>query len=56
MHEARRLMLTERLDVGSAGYSVGYQSPSQFSREYSRLYGLPPLRDVGAARAPVAAQ
>lgn len=56
LHEARRLMLTERLDVGSAGYSVGYQSPSQFSREYSRLYGLPPLRDVGAARAPVAAQ
>ncbi len=56
LHEARRLMLTERLDVGSAGYSVGYQSPSQFSREYSRLYGLPPLRDVGAARAPVAAE
>ncbi|MBA1142248.1 AraC family transcriptional regulator [Mesorhizobium neociceri] len=56
LHEARRLMLTERLDVGSAGYTVGYQSPSQFSREYSRLYGLPPLRDVGAARAPVAAQ
>ena len=46
LYEARRLMLTERLDVGSAGYSVGYQSPSQFSREYSRLYGRPPLRDV----------
>ena len=50
LHEARRLMLVERLDVGTAGYSVGYQSPSQFSREYSRLYGLSPLRDVGAAR------
>jgi AraC-like DNA-binding protein len=51
LHEARRLMLSERLDVGSAGYSVGYQSPSQFSREYSRLYGLPPLRDVTASGA-----
>jgi AraC-like DNA-binding protein len=50
LHEARRLMLAERLDVGSAGYSVGYQSPSQFSREYSRLYGRPPLRDVAASR------
>ncbi|MBR0696113.1 AraC family transcriptional regulator [Bradyrhizobium lablabi] len=51
LHEARRLMLMERLDVGSAGYSVGYQSPSQFSREYSRLYGISPFRDVSAARA-----
>jgi AraC-like DNA-binding protein len=46
LHEARRLMLFERLDVGTAGYTVGYQSPSQFSREYSRLYGTSPLRDV----------
>jgi AraC-like DNA-binding protein len=46
LHEARRLMLMERLDVGTAGYNVGYQSPSQFSREYSRLYGLSPLQDV----------
>ncbi len=52
LYEARRLMLTERLDVGSAGYSVGYQSPSQFSREYSRLYGRPPLRDVAASLEP----
>jgi len=52
LHEARRLMLTERLDVGSAGYHVGYQSPSQFSREYSRLYGRPPLRDVTWSREP----
>ena len=50
LHEARRLMLVERLDVGSAGYAVGYQSPSQFSREYARLYGQPPIRDVGGAR------
>ena len=53
LYEARRLMLTEQLDVGSAGYSVGYQSPSQFSREYSRLYGRPPLRDVGIAKMPL---
>lgn len=46
LHEARRLMLVERLDVGTAGHRVGYQSPSQFSREYSRLYGISPLRDV----------
>ncbi|MFZ6647729.1 AraC family transcriptional regulator N-terminal domain-containing protein [Undibacterium sp. TJN25] len=51
LHEARRLMLVEQRDVGHAGYSVGYQSPSQFSREYSRLYGLPPLKDVERARA-----
>jgi AraC-like DNA-binding protein len=56
LHEARRLMLLERLDVGTAGHRVGYQSPSQFSREYSRLYGLSPLRDVEAMRAPIAAE
>ena len=50
LHEARRLMLVDRLDVGSAGHRVGYQSPSQFSREYSRLYGLSPLRDVETVR------
>ena len=54
LHEARRLMVVERLDVGSAGYRVGYQSPSQFSREYSRLYGLSPLRDLEGVREPVA--
>jgi AraC-like DNA-binding protein len=53
LHEARRLMLVERLDVGTAGYRVGYQSPSQFSREYSRHYGLSPTRDVKGATAAV---
>ncbi|MDQ0135465.1 AraC-like DNA-binding protein [Neorhizobium galegae] len=48
LHEARRLMLFERLDAGTAGHRVGYQSPSQFSREYSRLYGASPARDVEA--------
>lgn len=56
LHEARRLMFVEQADVGTAGYSVGYQSPSQFSREYSRLYGLSPLRDLNAARVQVAAE
>ena len=46
LHEARRLMLTERLDATSAAMQVGYESPSQFSREYSRLFGAPPLRDI----------
>ncbi|MGV1788999.1 AraC family transcriptional regulator N-terminal domain-containing protein [Rhizobium sp. A37_96] len=56
LHEARRLMVVEQLDVGSAGHRVGYQSPSQFSREYSRLYGLPPLKDVEAMRSAAAAE
>lgn len=50
LQEARRLMLVDLLDVSSAGYRVGYQSPSQFSREYSRQFGLSPLRDVESAR------
>ncbi len=50
LHEARRLMLIEHIDVGTAGFHVGYQSPSQFSREYSRLYGESPLRDIGQLR------
>lgn len=52
LNEARRLLLVERLDVGAAGYRVGYQSPSQFSREYARHYGLPPARDVNQIREP----
>ena len=40
------LMLNEHLDVSSAAFKVGYESPSQFSREYSRLFGAPPLRDM----------
>lgn len=56
LYEARRLMLADGLDVGAAGFAVGYQSPSQFSREYRRLYGLPPARDLEALRAPMAAE
>ena len=46
LNEARRLMLTERLDATTVAFQVGYESPSQFSREYSRLFGAPPLRDI----------
>ncbi len=52
LNEARRLMLTERLDATTAAFQVGYESPSQFSREYSRLFGAPPLRDITNLRQP----
>lgn len=50
LHEARRLMLGEGLDAAEASFRVGYESPSQFSREYRRLFGAPPRRDVAALR------
>ena len=50
LNEARRLMLTERLDVTTAAFQVGYESPSQFNREYSRSFGAPPLRDITTLR------
>jgi AraC-like DNA-binding protein len=50
LNEARRLMLTDHLDAASAAFNVGYESPSQFSREYSRLFGAPPLRDINNLR------
>ena len=45
--EARRLMVEERETAEGSAYRVGYRSPSQFSREYSRMFGLSPLRDAG---------
>ncbi len=48
LHEARRLMLAEGLDATSAGHRVGYESPSQFNREYRRLFGAPPRREIEA--------
>ncbi len=39
-------MLEEHLDAATAAFEVGYESPSQFSREYSRMFGAPPLRDI----------
>ncbi|MET3248832.1 AraC-like DNA-binding protein [Burkholderia sp. OAS925] len=50
LNEAKRLMLNEHLDAASAAFQVGYESPSQFNREYSRLYGAPPKRDIAALR------
>jgi AraC-like DNA-binding protein len=50
LQEARRLILGAALDAASAGFKVGYDSPSQFSREYRRLFGAPPLRDVARLR------
>ncbi|MBD2411062.1 AraC family transcriptional regulator [Nostoc calcicola FACHB-389] len=46
LQQARRLMLGQGMDAATASHYVGYESPSQFSREYSRLFGAPPLRDI----------
>jgi AraC-like DNA-binding protein len=50
LQEARHLMLAEDLDAASAGYRVGYGDASQFNREYKRLFGAPPMRDVEQLR------
>ena len=50
LQEARRLMLAERMDAANAAFQVGYESPSQFNREYNRLFGAPPLRDITKLR------
>ncbi len=50
LSEARRLMLTENLDAMAATFKVGYESPSQFSREYNRLFGAPPSKDIKSLR------
>src|ERR1700731_4897653 len=50
LQEARRLMLTESLDAGEAGFQVGYDDASHFSREYKRHFGDPPLRDIQGLR------
>jgi AraC-like DNA-binding protein len=47
---ARAQMLADDLDASSAALKVGYESVSQFSREYSRLFGQPPMRDIRAQR------
>jgi AraC-like DNA-binding protein len=51
LHAARQKMLTEELDAASAAFEVGYESPSQFNREYKRFFGQPPMRDIQALRA-----
>jgi AraC-like DNA-binding protein len=51
LYEAQRLMLTENQNVSDAAYSVGYESPTQFSREYKRMFGEAPLRNTKKIRA-----
>ena len=51
LHSARERMLAEGMDAATAAFEVGYESPSQFSREYARFFGLPPARDVRSLRA-----
>lgn len=46
LQEARRLLLTETIVAAEAAFQVGYESPSHFSREYARMFGLPPVRDI----------
>lgn len=46
LQEARRLMVSEAMDAAGAGFRVGYESPSQFSRDYVRMFGLPPAKDA----------
>lgn len=50
LQEARRLLMAEGVEVSVAGYRVGYESPSQFSREYSRLFGASPIKDMARLR------
>jgi AraC-like DNA-binding protein len=50
LQEARRILLGENLDAASAGSRVGYDDASQFSREYKRMFGQPPMRDVERLR------
>ncbi|SDM77194.1 AraC-type DNA-binding protein [Paenibacillus sp. yr247] len=51
LQEARRLLLTESADAADVAFRVGYESPSQFSREYSRMFGFPPRQDIKRLKA-----
>jgi AraC-like DNA-binding protein len=55
LQEARRLMLAESLDAATAGFQVGYEDASHFNREYKRLFGEPPIRDIERVRDTVSA-
>jgi AraC-like DNA-binding protein len=55
LQAARARMLMDGLDASSAAIEVGYESVSQFNREYSRLFGQPPMRDIRNLRSPGAA-
>ncbi|MNN68818.1 HTH-type transcriptional activator RhaS [compost metagenome] len=51
LQEARRLLLSESADAADVAFRVGYESVSQFSREYSRMFGFPPREDIKRLRA-----
>jgi AraC-like DNA-binding protein len=50
LQEARRLLLGKDLDAASAGHRVGYEDPAYFSRDYKKLFGTPPHRDIARLR------
>ncbi|MEC2056621.1 AraC family transcriptional regulator [Peribacillus psychrosaccharolyticus] len=50
LQAARHLMFSKAADAADAGFQVGYESPSQFSREYARMFGLPPISDIKRLR------
>ncbi len=50
LQEARRLMLSEGMDAAGAGFRVGYDDPAYFSRDYKKLFGAPPQRDLARLR------
>jgi transcriptional regulator GlxA family with amidase domain len=52
LQAARARMLVDNLDAASAAFEVGYESASQFNREYSRFFGQPPMRDIRTLRSP----
>jgi hypothetical protein len=52
LQSARSLMLNNGLDAASAAFEAGYESATQFNREYSRFFGQPPMRDVRALLSP----
>src|SRR5207248_11760764 len=54
LHAARERMLMDGVDAASAAFEVGYESASQFNREYSRFFGQPPMRDIRTLRSPTA--
>lgn len=52
LQEAKRLLLSESSDASDVAFRVGYESPSQFSREYSRMFVVPPIEDIKRLRSP----